>query len=91
MEVNERVNYSLHSMRKNVSEVSVMRKTHPTHYVSVQTYTEHAIIHTIIYTIIHIQILMESTLYETTERAFIDSLGLFSIKKIPFGIKESFP
>lgn len=34
---------------------------------------------------------MESTLYETTERAFIDSLGLFSIKKIPFGIKESFP
>jgi len=32
---------------------------------------------------------MESTLYETTERALIDSLGLFSIKKIPFGLEES--
>lgn len=26
---------------------------------------------------------------ETTERALIDSLGLFSIKKIPFGLEES--
>lgn len=42
-----------------------------------------------IHTIVYIQILMESTLYETTERALIDSLGLFSIKKIPFGLEES--
>lgn len=35
------------------------------------------------------KILMGFTLYETTERALTDSLGVFSIKKIPFGIKES--
>lgn len=32
---------------------------------------------------------MGSTLFETTKRALIDSLGLFSIKKIPFGLEES--
>jgi len=38
---------------------------------------------------VHIQILIESTLYETIERALIDSHGLFSIKKIPFRLEES--
>ena len=57
---------------------------HPTHFVS-PTCTDTSTSHTIV----HIQILMGSTLYETTEPALIDSLGLFSIKKIPFGVEES--
>lgn len=67
-----------------------MRKAfRPTHFVRVQLDMYRRTRLRVIHTIVHIQILMGSTLYETTERALIDSLGLFSIKKIPFGLEES--